>query len=249
MALAENHGLWSDWNTVGTDFRRFADVTADEQRRIAAGETVASPVAIRDDLLWGSVLRFVDGVRPEALAAIFADYDGQYRYVPGMPVTRVLARRGALCRVHHRINPLTFVLPRAQQSWPSAIYDRLTYAYQLDEQVFPVTDDGAPGYAIRWTIPLETQVLGARENGEIMFTEKDRGTLVTYNNATEPFAYEQLQRLMPERLLRRFYLAAGRLARDYYIRTVEGFIEVATTLPEADIEHDIERMRASLAAS
>ena len=52
------------------------------------------------------------------------------------------------------------------------------------EEVFSTPTDAGPGYAIRWTIPLETQVMGARENGEIMFTKMGEGTLMSYNNAT-----------------------------------------------------------------
>ena len=80
------------------------------------GETVASEVVINDDLLWGSVFRYEPSMPPEELAAIFHNYNGQCRYVPGMPVTQVINQTGKLHRVFHRINPVTFFADGAQKS-------------------------------------------------------------------------------------------------------------------------------------
>ena len=102
--------VWRDWHTVGSDFRRFEGLSKLEQDAIMRGDTVASEVMINDDMLWGSVFRYEPSMKPEALAAIFHDYDGQYRFVPGMPETRVVNRTGKLHRVFHRINPITFFL-------------------------------------------------------------------------------------------------------------------------------------------
>ena len=77
--------VWRDWHTVGDDFRRFERLPEVEQKAIMHGETVASEVVINDDMLWGSVFRYEASMKPEALAAVFHDYDGQYRFVPGMP--------------------------------------------------------------------------------------------------------------------------------------------------------------------
>ena len=82
--------VWKDWHTVGDDFRRFENLPKDEQEAIMRGETVASEVVINDDLLWGSVFRYEPSMPPEELAAIFHNYNGQCRYVPGMPVTQVI---------------------------------------------------------------------------------------------------------------------------------------------------------------
>ena len=180
----------------------------------ARGETVASEVVINDDLLWGSVFRYEPSMPPEELAAIFHNYNGQCRYVPGMPVTQVINQTGKLHRVFHRINPVTFFADGAQKSWPEWLYNAMCYSYQLDEEVFSTPTDTGPGYAIRWTIPLETQVMGARENGEIMFTKMGEGTLMSYNNATEPFGYKRLKKLLPSGTLTKLYLWMGTIASD-----------------------------------
>jgi hypothetical protein len=239
--------VWDDWQTVGGGFTRFEQLNNHEQADILAGKTLLSPVTIKDDLLWGSVFRFEPTMTPESLAAVFGDYDGQYRYVPGMPLTRTVNRQGKLSRVFHKINPVTFFADGAQRTWPRWLYDRMTYSYELDEEVFSTPTAEGPGYAIRWTIPLETQVLGAREHGEIMFTVQDEGTLITYNNATEPFGYQNLQKVVPEEWLERAYQALGSLAQDYYRRTVEGFIDVARQLGTDEIEADVRAMRQQLA--
>ncbi len=238
--------VWDDWQVVGRSFRRFDDLEEDRRAEVRRGTTHATPVTIRDDLLWGSVFRFVRDVAPVALAAVFHDYDGQVRFVPGMTETRVVGWAGKCARVYHRINPLTFVAPAAQRRWPAAIYGALTYAYFLDEEVFPVAAEEGEGYAIRWTIPVDTQVLGARENGEIQFTPFSGGTLVTYNNATEPFGYRALRAWLPDRFVERGYGALGELARDYYRRTVDGFVESASVLAAAEVGMAIERMQLRL---
>ena len=234
--------VWRDWHTVGDDFRRFERLPEVEQKAIMRGETVASEVVINDDMLWGSVFRYEASMKPEALAAVFHDYDGQYRFVPGMPETRVVNRTGKLHRVFHRINPITFLSHGAQTSWPAWLYNALCYSYQLDEEVFSTPTDDGPGYAIRWTIPLETQVMGARENGEIMFTRMGEGTLMSYNNATEPFGYKTLKAIFPEGLLTKLYVGMGNIASDYYKRTVEGFLDVAKDMSEDALKVDIDRM-------
>ena len=122
----------------------------------------------------------------------------------------------------------------------------MTYSYQLDEEVFVIPGEPGPGYSIRWTIPLETQVLGARENGEIRFTPMGTGTLITYNNATEPFGYNHLKALLPSQFLRRIYHGLGGIASDYYQRTVNGFLKVANELSPHEIQADIAEMRALL---
>ena len=234
--------VWRDWHTVGSDFRRFDGLSKLEQDAIMRGDTVASEVMINDDMLWGSVFRYEPSMKPEALAAIFHDYDGQYRFVPGMPETRVVNRTGKLHRVFHRINPITFFSHGAQTSWPAWLYNALCYSYQLDEEVFSTPTAEGPGYAIRWTIPLETQVLGARENGEIMFTRMGEGTLMSYNNATEPFGYKALQSIFPQSILSKLYISLGNVACDYYKRTVEGFLATAQSMTTEAIQTDIDRM-------
>ena len=234
--------VWRDWHTVGDDFRRFEILPEAEQHAIMQGETVASEVVINDDMLWGSVFRYEPSMKPEALASVFHDYDGQYRYVPGMPETRVVNKTGKLHRVFHRINPITFLSHGAQTSWPGWLYNAMCYSYQLDEEVFSTPTEEGPGYAIRWTIPLETQVMGARENGEIMFTRMGEGTLMSYNNATEPFGYKSMKAIMPHGFLEKMYISMGNVASDYYKRTVEGFLDVAKGLSEDEIKEDIDRM-------
>ena len=234
--------VWRDWHTVGDDFRRFENLSSADQDAIRGGETVASKVIINDDLLWGSVFRYEPSMQPEELAAIFHNYNGQCRYVPGMPVTQVVNQTGKLHRVFHKINPITFFSHGAQTSWPSWLYNALCYSYQLDEEVFATPTQQGPGYAIRWTIPLETQVMGARENGEIMFTKMGDGTLMSYNNATEPFGYKNLKALLPEGMLRKLYLWMGTIACDYYKRTVDGFLQVSKSLSREEIRQDIARM-------
>ena len=231
--------VWKDWHRVGDDFRRFESLPNDQQALIMRGETVASEVVINDDLLWGSVFRYEASMPPEELAAIFHNYGGQCRYVPGMPVTEVVNQTGKLHRVYHRINPVTFFAHGAQSSWPSWLYNALCYSYQLDEEVFATPTEAGPGYAIRWTIPLETQVMGARENGEIMFTRMGEGTLMSYNNATEPFGYKKMKALLPEGLLSKTYIWMGTIASDYYKRTVEGFLEVSKSLSRDEIQRDV----------
>ena len=234
--------VWKDWHTVGDDFRRFERLSKSDQEAILRGETVASEVVINDDLLWGSVFRYEPSMSPEELAAIFHNYNGQYRYVPGMPVTEVVHQKGKLHRVFHRINPVTFFSHGAQTSWPAWLYNAMCYSYQLDEEVFSTPTDDGPGYAIRWTIPLETQVMGARENGEIMFTKMGSGTLMSYNNATEPFGYKNLKKLLPSSALTKLYLWMGTIASDYYKRTVEGFLDVSKSLSADEIRQDVARM-------
>jgi hypothetical protein len=236
--------VWRDWHTVGCEFRRFEGLSQLDQEAVMRGETIASKVVINDDMLWGSIFRYEASMSPEALASIFHDYDGQYRFVPGMPETRVLHRTGKLHRVFHRINPITFFSHGAQTSWPSWLYKALCYSYQLDEEVFSTPTADGPGYAIRWTIPLETQVLGARENGEIMFTQMGVGTLISYNNATEPFGYNVLKAILPKGLLHRLYISLGNTACDYYKRTVEGFLDIAQEMNADDIQSDIDKMLA-----
>ena len=111
--------VWKDWHTVGDDFRRFENLPKNEQEAIMRGETVVSEVVINDDLLWGSVFRYEPSMPPEELAAIFHNYNGQCRYVPGMPVTQVINQTGKLHRVLHRINPVTFFADGAQNLGPS----------------------------------------------------------------------------------------------------------------------------------
>ena len=238
----EQSAVWRDWHTVGDEFRRFEELSKAEQQSILCGETIASEVIISDDLLWGSVFSYEPSMSPESLAAIFHNYDGQFRYVPGMPETRVLRRSGKLHRVFHRINPVTFFSHKAQTLWPSWLYNALCYSYQLDEEVFSTPTADGPGYTIRWTIPQEKQVLGARENGEIMFTPLGEGTLLSYNNATEPFGYQALKSLVPRKLLTKLYLSMGRFASDYYKRTVDGFLTSSKSLEQTEIDADLERM-------
>jgi len=238
--------VWHDWTAVGEVFTRFDQLTQAEQSAVLAGKTVASRVTLKDELLWGSVFKHEPTMSPKTLAAVFCDYDGQYRYVPGMPVTRVVNRTGKLSRVFHRINPVTFIAPGAQRSWPSWLYNRLTYSYELDEEVFSTPTEEGPGFSIRWTIPLDTQVLGARENGEIMFTQMGSGTLISYNNATGLFGHKYLKALLPSSWLARLYRFFGTIACDYYRRTVDGFLEVATQLDAAELDRDVQSMCALL---
>ena len=238
--------VWGDWSVVGKCFRRLDSLSEMDRQTVARGETLVSRVMIADNLLWGSVFRYEALLSPEALAAVFSDYAGQWRYVPGMPVTKVSRQRGKLHRVFHRSNPVTFIAPQAQSRWPAWLYNRLPYSYELDEEVFPQSSNSGLGYSIRWTIPLETQVLGARENGEICFTPMQGGTLITYNNATEPFGYRKLQGMMPRRLLTRVYRSLGGIASDYYQRTVNNFVDVMSTLAEQEIQTEIMRLRGAL---
>ena len=84
--------------------------------------------------------------------------------------------------------------------------------------------------------------MGARENGEIMFTKMGEGTLMSYNNATEPFGYKRLKKLLPSGTLTKLYLWMGTIASDYYKRTVEGFLEVSKGLSREEIRQDVARM-------
>ena len=74
------------------------------------------------------------------------------------------------------------------------------------------------------------------------------GALVTYNNATEPFGHRALAALLPRSWTARIHLRLGALARDYYRRTVEGFLDVATRLDLSERERDVAAMRALLSA-
>ena len=84
--------------------------------------------------------------------------------------------------------------------------------------------------------------MGARENGEIMFTKMGSGTLMSYNNATEPFGYKNLKKLLPSSALTKLYLWMGTIASDYYKRTVEGFLDVSKSLSADEIRQDVARM-------
>ena len=75
-----------------------------------------------------------------------------------------------------------------------------------------------------------------------MFTRMGEGTLLSYNNATEPFGYQAFKSFMPKGLLTRLYLSMGRFASDYYKRTVDGFLAISKTLEQAEIDADLERM-------
>lgn len=242
MHTEESEAVWRDWHIVGADFRSFERLSEEDQQALWRGETVTSGVVVNDDMLWGSVFRYVPTMSPAALASVFHDYDGQYRYVPGMPETRVVEQTGKLHRVFHRISAVTFVYDRAQQTWPAWLYNAFSYTYELDEEVFRSDTSEGPGYAIRWTIPLETQILGGRENGEIRFTHMGDGTLVSYNNATEPFGYKTLKSWLPGRVVDGLCRYMGALANDYYERTVVRFIDVAEGLDEDEITANIQRM-------
>jgi hypothetical protein len=209
---------FADWEIIGTMFQKRNELTRIDLSELQSGDTILHPTILHENLLWGSVFRLVHGVSPESLAAIFADYDHHCRFVPGMPITRVLRRDGSMSRVLHRINPLIFLIENVAQILPRWLYEFLTYSYQLDEQVSIVPGKDA-AFAIRWTIPLETQVLGARENGQILLSSAPGGTLISYNNATEPFLghlareFEALNALLMP------------LADSYYVRTVDGLVD------------------------
>lgn len=241
--MPEDHATWRDWLAVGSTFARIDDLDEEQKAELRSGATVKTAVVIRDGMLWGSIFRFEPAMDPRRLAALFYDFAGQCRFVPGMPITRVVQRSGKRSRVYHRINPIVFLWPRADR-WQSSSWFRAgTYAYELDEEVF----EEAGGHAIRWTIPLEKQVLGGRENGEILFTPHEGGALITYNNATAPFGYTQLKFLLPGRLLRWLYRSLGSIAQDYYRRTVDGFLAVAAERSSDDLEADLAVMLEHLA--
>jgi len=228
---------WADWEAVGGDFARLPSLSEAQQQALHGGQTVQTEVVLRDGMLWGSVFRFEPALSALELAAVFYDFAGQRRFVPGMPVTRVVARDGKRSRVYHRINPVVFFWPGAQRLWPPWLFGLLTYAYELDEEVFEHDD----GHSIRWTIPLAEQVLGGRENGEILFTEHRCGVLISYNNATAPFGYPQLKRLLPGRVVSWLVGSMGSVAQAYYRRTVEGFVALVDRL-------DAEERAAAVAA-
>ena len=232
--------LWADWRNVGEEFTRFHQLEESDQKKVLDGETVVSPVTIKDDLLTGSVFRYVPRVTPKTLAGVFSNYDGHQRFVPGMPETRVLHQHDDVSRVFHRINPVTFIAPNAQKNWPGWIYNNMTYSYEVDEQVYRQDDDSL---SVRWTIPEEKRTMGARENGEITFTRMGQGTLISYNNATEPFGYHSLKQLLPEQTLQNGYGKLGSIAADYYRRTVDGFVDLVHTMNVHDLRSDITRMK------
>jgi hypothetical protein len=177
---------FADWEIIGAMFQKRNGLASRDLSELQSGETILDPTILHENLLWGSVFRLVHSLSPESLAAICADYNHHCRFVPGIPITRVLRRNGSMSRFLHRINPLIFLIENVAQILPRWLYELLTYSYQLDEQVSIVPGKDA-AFAIRWTIPLETQVLGARENGQILFSSAPGGTLISYNNVTEPF--------------------------------------------------------------
>ncbi|MCP4871137.1 MAG: hypothetical protein GY898_20710 [Proteobacteria bacterium] len=237
--------VWRDWLEVGSTFARIGGLTDEQRAALHRGETVKTDVVIRDGLLWGSIFRFDPNGRPRQLAGMFYDFEGQARYVPGMPVVRVVTRAGKRSRVFHRINPIVFLWPGADRFQSSWWFRAGMYSYELDEEVF----EEPGGHSIRWTIPLAKQVLGGRENGEIMFTEHEGGALITYNNATAPFGYAQLKWLLPKRLLAWLYRSLGGIAQDYYRRTVDGVLRVAGELSAEQLEADEARLLEDLQGS
>ncbi len=223
---------WDDWDSVGEKFRGFEKLSSKQQNAILRGDTVCVPVSITDRLLWGSVFRYVPDVKPEELSKIFEDYDGQSRFVPGMTETRTLAKEGDLALVYHRINPITFVDDESQELLPAWIYAALTYSYKLDEELRKFNTPKGKGYSIRWAIPQEKSEPRARENGEIRFTPMKSGTLITYNNATEPFGYDLLSSVLPASVFNSCYNSLGELAQDYYCRTVDNLVVLRNQLAD-----------------
>lgn len=234
QAAGDDADRWRDWQSVGQNFRRFHQLSESSQTTILRGDTLCGPIIISDRLLWGSVYRYVPNVEPKALCDIFADYDGQSRFVPGMTVTKTIKRNKSLSLVDHCINPITFIDDAAQTTWPKWLYGLLTYSYKLDEEVRTIQTEHGTGYAIRWSIPQEKWKPQARENGEIMFTPLNAGTLITYNNATEPYGYDLVKSILPTSTFDSTYRSLGDLAKDYYRRTVDNLVKLNATLSKPD---------------
>lgn len=231
--------LFADWEIIGNSFLHSECLTADEWYALINGATVVRPVQHYEDLFWGAVFRFVPDASPHDLAAVWADYNGHKRFVPGMTHTKVLSRNGSVSRVSHFINPLIFLFNEESLTslLPRWLFEALTFEYELDEQVYNeasrVSGKGSgDAFGIRWTIPVDTQwTMGSRENGEIYFSPAPQGgTIISYNNATEPFHVARLMRaVLPRRLYDLGIYPVCALAGNYYARTVDGLVTLFTS--------------------
>ena len=67
---------------------------------------------------------------------------------------------------------------------------------------------------------------------------------MSYNNATEPFGYKRLKKLLPSGNLYEVYLLDGTIASDY--KRTEGFLEASKGLSREEIRQDVARMLEQL---
>lgn len=212
--------------------KTLADLT-EEQRNdlLVEGEYVVLPDVVVDKVQSASVLKFIPNDQPkqvaERMSALFWDMNNQSAFVPGMTSTEVTQWGGKQAIVLHYISPLTFFGDLAQRLLPRSIYHSTAYSYSLLYEVYKEGDE----YHVSWAIPQELSSAGEHENGDIRFTPMAGGTLITYNNATEPFMFEQAQEVLAPRIMSRINETASRMGGDYFLRTVQNFVDRYNSLP------------------
>jgi hypothetical protein len=205
----------------------FSDLSPALKVQLQRQKTVVIPVTLEDHLLKGAVFRWVPKRSPVELAAIFFDYDKQYLFLPGMTSTRVIEWKGAQARVRHRMNPMAFIIDQPPAYFHSSFFDFTAFSYDLYERV--EQRDGA--YLISWEMPPEARAHRSQEKGSILFESVGGGTLISYQNETEPFFYEALfgsQNISPVgQSMQAFF---RQTAQQYYEKTIRYFLWYSDSL-------------------
>lgn len=207
----------------------FSDLTPVDQARVISSDLVVLPVYLENNLLKGDVFKYVPLVASVIFASVFFDYDEQYRFLPGMTSTQVMEWSGTRALVRQRINPIGFISDQQPESFQNWFFDLGAYSYDLDEVVVREGEI----YTIAWSIPPERRVLNSEEKGQIRMEPFGTGTLISYQNATEPFLYETLFRSSePDPIAQGIQELLCQSAQSYYERTVYFFVKRTQELIE-----------------
>ena len=222
----------------------YSDLSPADQTKVRNSKLVTIPVHLENNLLKGEIFKYLPSMTPVMLASVFFDYNQQYLFLPGMTSTHVLEWSGTRAWVRHRLNPMAFISkapPKLFQNW---FFDLGAYSYDLNEDV--QYKDGT--YTISWSMPQEARVLGSEEKGLIRFEPFDIGTLITYQNATEPFMYETLfNSPHPDVMIRKIQKFLCRTAQSYYERTVSLFVKrTQEVIDQGEIRDKIQHLMAVL---
>jgi hypothetical protein len=141
-----------------------ADLDDDARRRLDRGETVVETRAV-ENFPWPEVvaMRRV-AAAPVTVMAVYADFDGQARYMPEMVASRIVGRDGhAAFRVYYETE-----VPGPNEQYTLAI----------------TVHHAGDAYEARWS--LISARYSRRLSGDVRVTPYDGGALVRFTSRVDP---------------------------------------------------------------